>query len=380
MDNLDDVEEATVTYLNEVDLENTSSGPGQEDCALLTLHEREIEKAILSEDVLDKYTKVSCSDHASCVKCKILNERNHITEGDRYQKMWDATTLVPLEDGTHRVKVDYQFRASPGEMFPVGNYKAALKNAMHVSRKAERDGLSDVLQKEITSRIERGVLVELSQEQINNLKNVPHNFCNYSIVANEKSLSTKFRLVSNSSTMNRGKSISTQELVPVKSLNSMMHCLYAFMVLQIPLTADISKAYEAIETTNNVGMLRLMVTTLASDNFKPRIFIKVTLNFGDKSSATFLEISILKFVVSECLKEVTKRILTDTRFSDNPTGSFWDAKEFEEVKRDLIQAFAKFNLSLKYILGREDTNPDSDGHEIIQPLFGLTWNRAEDTV
>ena len=73
------------TYLNEVDLENTLSGPGQEDCALLTLHEREIEKAILSEDVLDKYTKVSCSDHASCVKCKILNERNHITEGDRYQ-------------------------------------------------------------------------------------------------------------------------------------------------------------------------------------------------------------------------------------------------------------------------------------------------------
>ena len=145
LDELDDVEEAVVTYLNEVDLENTLSGPGQEDCALLTLHEREIEKAILSEDVLDKYTKVSCSDHASCVKCKILNERNHITEADRYQKMWDATTLVPLEDGTHRVKVDYQFRASPGEMFPVGNYKAALKNAMHVSRKAERDGLSEVL-------------------------------------------------------------------------------------------------------------------------------------------------------------------------------------------------------------------------------------------
>ena len=54
--------------------------------------------------------------------------------------------------------------------------------------------------------------------------------------------------------------------------------------------------------------------------------------------------------------------------------------EFEDVKQDLTQAFAKFNLSLKYILGREDTNPDSDGHEIIQPLFGLTWNRAEDTV
>ena len=92
---------------------------------------------------MESYTEVSCSDHASCIKCKILNEKIYITEGDRYQKMWDATTLVPLGDGTHRVKVDYQFRRSPGEMFPVGNYKAALKNALQVAKKAKRDGIKN---------------------------------------------------------------------------------------------------------------------------------------------------------------------------------------------------------------------------------------------
>ena len=71
---LDDVDAVTVAYLNEVGLEDSSSGPGhvgldkteldqqvskenynekrneEADCALLTLHVREIEKAIVSED------------------------------------------------------------------------------------------------------------------------------------------------------------------------------------------------------------------------------------------------------------------------------------------------------------------------------------------
>ena len=76
---------------------------------------------------MDKYTRVVCSEHSSCVKCKIFNESNYITEGDHYQKMWDATTLVPLYDGTYCVKVDYQFRASPREFFLWGTVKLAVK-------------------------------------------------------------------------------------------------------------------------------------------------------------------------------------------------------------------------------------------------------------
>ena len=58
----------------------------------------------------------------------------------------------------------------------------------------------------------------------------------------------------------------------------------------------------------------------------------MTLNFGDKSSSTYLEIAILKYVIEMCQSELSKRLLRDYRFLDNPATSFKTKEEFEEVK------------------------------------------------
>ena len=106
----------------------------------------------------------------------------------------------------------------------------------------------------------------------------------------------------------------------------------------------------------------------------------MTLNFGDKSSSTYLEIAILKFVVEMCQSELSKRLLRDYRFSDNPATSFETKEEFEEVKADIVQAFTKCNMKLKYVLGRTWGSIPCDNHEDIQPLFGFLWSRSKDEI
>ena len=160
----------------------------------------------------------------------------------------------------------------------------------------------------------------------------------------------------------------------------MMDCVHSFFLEAYGLTADISKAYEAIRTTEESNVVRLMVTTLKKDNYKRRIFIAKTLKFGDKSSATYMEIAILKFVAESCVLEQSKRLLRDQRFSDNPASSYKTKEEFNAVKEDIERAFAKYNIKLKYVLGRTFNEKPTDDHADSQPLFGFLWTRSTDEV
>ena len=108
--------------------------------------------------------------------------------------------------------------------------------------------------------------------------------------------------------------------------------------------------------------------------------MKTTLSFGDKSSATYMEIGIIKFVVEECVLELSKRLLRDHRFSDNPASSYRLKEEFDAVKADIERAFSKFGIKLKYVLGRTFNEEPTDGHADSQPLFGFLWTRSTDDV
>ena len=81
-----------------------------------------------------------------------------------------------------------------------------------------------------------------------------------------------------------------------------------------------------------------------------------------------------------CNSELSKRLLRDYRFSDNPATSFKTKEEFEEVKADIIQAFTKCKMKLKYVLGRTWGSMPCDNHEDIQLFFGFLWSRSKDEI
>ena len=125
-----------------------------------------------------------------------------------------------------------------------------------------------------------------------------------------------------------------------------------------------------------------MVTCLKKDGYRPRIFIKNTLNFGDRSAPTYLEIVCLRHICGQAKLEATRQLLTNHRFSDNPATSYKTTEEYYKVKRDMEQAFKKFNMRLKYVLGRLDLTPDEKGEiqDTVVPLFGLLWDREKDEI
>ena len=61
-------------------------------------------------------------------------------------------------------------------------------------------------------------------------------------------------------------------------------------------------------------------------------------DFGDIPAASGLETGILKFVLPAAVHPFTKFILESIRYSDNIMYSFKSWKEFEEVRKDLIQS------------------------------------------
>ena len=80
--------------------------------------------------------------------------------------MWDNCKAVKREDGNYQILVDYQFRDTIPNMFPESNLEAATKHARGVVKKAENEGLTEILENEIESRVKRGVLKELSEEEV----------------------------------------------------------------------------------------------------------------------------------------------------------------------------------------------------------------------
>ena len=81
-----------IAGLDEVDFAMAKFEQGEvsnleERKVMITYQEQLLEEAIMSEDVMMKYVKASCHSPESCVNCKLLNQKDFISEKERYQKM-----------------------------------------------------------------------------------------------------------------------------------------------------------------------------------------------------------------------------------------------------------------------------------------------------
>ena len=75
------------------------------------------------------------------------------------------------------------------------------------------------LQRMQDKMVAKGIFKELSDEEIINLGVRPHNFCMFNHVFNDKSVSTPYRMISNTSAVSAGTTISVEMMTPKKVLN-----------------------------------------------------------------------------------------------------------------------------------------------------------------
>ena len=132
----------------------------------------------------------------------------------------------------------------------------------------------------------------------------PHLFTFFNGVFNGNSASTPFRMISNTSNICSGTTISTEQLSPHQILNPQENGLVRFQLHEVPMASDVKGAYHTILVDTQSSFLRLFFYQQNTPGCT-----QVSQSFGDTSAAIGLEIAIIKFVAAITLMAVSKFIL-----------------------------------------------------------------------
>ena len=174
-----------------------------------------------------------------------------------------------------------------------------MGNSKKVIRRAHKQGSLPQLQEQVDKMIEKKCFKELGKEEINQLSEKAHIFTYYNWVHNQRSNSTPFRMISNTSSINNCTTMSTEQLSPANVLNPMKNSLIRFFLYPVPLCGDIQGAYHTVKVDEVSSFLRLFFFYWDPPRCsKPRIFAQISQSFGDCGTAQGLEVAILKFVVA----------------------------------------------------------------------------------
>ena len=368
----------------------------------ILLEENEIAGVTLNEsNLLQKYLekeanhfdqpKRKCELHSiDCPECIILNKNKGKSEEEEkiIEKMSKGQKVIRKEDGTNLIEQTFFYKNDVDKVFGPqhSNMEKARQNTISLITKAKKVGAFETLTNQVQDAVDDGVFEELSPQEEEGLKSNTHNFTFVNYVESPQSNSTKFRLVSNTSTFNGGTSVSLESEAASNSLNVMETSLIRFCLYPIPIFGDLRKAYRAIAVDEKTAMLRLLYWFRDPENMRdPVIYKRKRMDFGDRQASLALEICHSNLIVKECKLEITKYLLTEIRYSDNVVGSVMDQKTFRSVVEDIEQAYKKFGFKLKYIhsskeYDEEVLKDEARGSDEIELLLGLKYNIVEDTI
>merc|ERR1712215_190401 len=115
------------------------------------------------------------------------------------------------------------------------------------------------------------------------------------------------------------------------------------------------------------------------------VFKQQTQAFEDTSASWGLECGILKFVVAAALLLVTNFCLEFVRYSDVIMYSFKTVQEFQEVKKDMENAFQEYSMEFKYLVSSQKHDPavlehPKRGNVRIEHTLDILWDIVEDTI
>ena len=115
-----------------------------------------------------------------------------------------------------------------------------------VNNKVRLEGSLDILEAQVEKMIKKGAFVQLSGEEIMKLSETPHLFTQYNWVHSPGNSSTPFRMITNTSAINGGTTVSVEQMMPSKVLNPISNSLVRFSLYEVPLCRDIASAYQQL--------------------------------------------------------------------------------------------------------------------------------------
>jgi len=145
------------------------------------------------------------------------------------------------------------------ELYDLKNYniQEASSHSKKIINKAVKNNILELLKKNKLKKWCQKFFIQLTSEEILNLQFHPHFFTLFNYVENPNSVSTPFKLITNTSAAGSCTTISTEQLSGSKVLNPQENFLIRFCFHSVPLVSDIRSAYHTILVDNNTAYLRL---------------------------------------------------------------------------------------------------------------------------
>ena len=297
-----------------------------------------------------------CLKTPECKQCKLLTQPVSFKEQEEAKLIKQS---MEFDYENKEVRASYPYIKDPAKVFPPdqSNYKLASKLATNLKRSLTRDHLLLEYQSNWDDMIKRGVIRELSKEEMESWESAgnPTNYCSHHAVLKD-SKSTKVRIVTNSSLAHNGTSLNAILPKGPNSISNLLHVMLRFRSKPYVVIADLSKAYNSIKTSELDAHLRRFLwyrtEDLSNPDAKLRVFVLNCMHFGDTPSGYYLESAKeeISNYARENLKQpiLSEKILSET-YVDDIVPTFESLKEAEEIKESLPTAFGALGFKLKEV-------------------------------
>lgn len=252
---------------------------------------------------------------SSCLSCSVCKDDALIHSRKEQDELEMLQNNIKLKDG--RLQVTYPFLKSP-EGFP--NYRSgAIAMAQKQEQRLMKKGMLEKYSEELFKYVTRGILVPISEEEKQEYQG-PVNYIRHHAVE-KPSPTTPFRIVTNSSLKNGGKSLNDCLPKGPNSLNSMWDVMVRFRCHKVGLVFDLTKAYNSFHTWIVEKHLRRLIWRFSpEDDWIDYGFVVVA--FGGKPPGDFLELG--KQLCAEAGKKIHPsaaiKIVKDSYVDDHITG------------------------------------------------------------
>ena len=303
---------------------------------------------IKNTDTWIELEDLSCQLPRRCTRCKSCQSCRHEAQEATAEEQRELELLkkaITYDQKRKRCTVSYPIL---GDLSALRNNEwQAVAMASSLERQMKKKGKLECYNSEFEDYLARGVLEEVSKEEIRTWEKNGRaiNFISHHGVETPHKATTKTRLVSNPSIRNGGKGPSVNDLWPKGplSLQPMIEVFIRFRGYEVACHYDIRKMYHSVFTTEDEKYLRLLVWRLSEGDW--RYFGYAVVAMGDRPAACILE--LVKDVAAKEGEEIDEatatKIKEDTYVDDGCTGG-----SEEEVQRMIGEVQEEDDGSLKY--------------------------------
>ena len=352
------------------------------------VHLARVHKCEIVPELLPSFWEGECLGVLPPKRCGRCLRCNDCSDPGLVHSRKDQEELDMLEQGVQlvngQIHVSYPFKRDP-HCLP-NNRAAVMKMAEKMEKRLIKTGFYETYNQEIQKALDRGAAVKLTKEEIADWKGPVNYIAQHGVI--QDSVTTPFRVVSNSSLKNGTYSLNECLIRGPNSLNSMLDISLRFRCHDEGMVFDLTKAYNRLKTGPVEKHLRRFIWRFSSDDDWID-FALDSVAFGDIPAANFLEIGRNKTADAGAHIDAVaaRKLKEDSYVDDGVTGG--SAEEVKRMKGERLangsftgtipQILALGDLLLKVIVSSGETNEEVK-NLIGNKVLGYGWNSSDDNM